>query len=240
MPAGARESQEMVYVVEPVDDFIPNPLFAGQLDFPRISLLDELAELGAGVGRAQLCGVRDLLGQHRPPPGREAVKDPAPLNGQLLDPGLEVRRLLVNEALQILERGAERRLDQHSAGEYEEPGIASGQPAHRFQPATLPVQGFRKIRVAVPVPERREHPARVVLSKPLQNEQPEEFVEGLAVPAYRFEYGVGRPDEQNVRSLDEIRTQGVDFAFPPELPEKNVEVLDEQDQPLPVLLTEIP
>ena len=93
LTAGAREPEEMVDVVEPVDDFIPDSLFSAQLAFSRVALLDELPELGAGVGRTQLCGVRNLLGEHRCPPGREAVEDPASLHRQFLDSGLEVWRL---------------------------------------------------------------------------------------------------------------------------------------------------
>ena len=54
-----------------------------------------------------------------------------------------------------------------------------------------------------------------------------------------FEHRVRRSDEQDVRTLDETRPQGVNFELPTELTEYDVEVLDEQDQPLAALLTEV-
>ena len=98
------------------------------------------------------------------------MKDPAPLNGQLLDPGLEIRRLLVDEPLQILDRGAERRLEQHPAGEHQKPRVAARQPANCLQSATLPDKGFRKFRVSVLVRERCKHPLRVLGSEAFEHE----------------------------------------------------------------------
>ena len=69
------------------------------------------------MGGGQLRGTGHLLRQHRRPPIREAVKYIEGLNRQFLDSGLEVRGLLVDELLEVLECGPEGRFDEHSAGE---------------------------------------------------------------------------------------------------------------------------
>ena len=235
----AREAQQVVDVVETIADLVPHPLRLRQANFPCIALLHELPELGACVRGAELRGPGHLLRQHRSPPFRETVEHLARLDRQFLDPGFEVRCLFVDESFQIFESGTERRLDQHSTGKHQQPRVAARQPSYGFQPAALPLHGFRDFRPSFTAREGREYPVGVFLPDAFENEQPEEFVERLAATADGLEDGVGGTEQQDVRPLDQGGAQGMDFALVPHLPEDDVEILDEQDQPFPAFPTKI-
>ena len=56
---------------------------------------------------------------------------------------------------------------------------------------------------------------RVFPSETFENEQPEEFVERLAVAADSLEDGVGGPEQQDLRTLDQGGAQGMNFALAP-------------------------
>ena len=237
--ARARETQQIVDVVEPVADLVSDPFRGRQPHFPGIALLHELLELGADVRGGQLRGAGQLLRQHRPPAFRETVEDLAGLDRQLLDPGLEIGRLFVDEPLQIFEGGPERRFDQHPTGEHQQPRVAARQPADGLEPPVVAVQGFREVRPFFTFRERFEDPAAVRLSETFEDDESKELVERLAVAADGFEHRVGGSEQHELRAFDQGGAKLVYLALVLELIEDRVQVLDEQDWPLPTRVAEV-
>ena len=231
LAVGAREAQHVVDVVEPIADLVSRPLRSRQSDLLGVAPFDELLELGAGMGGAQLRGTGHLLRQHRCPPVRETVKYLAGLNRQFLDSGLEVRGLLVDELFKVLECGPEGRFDEHSAGEDQQPGIAAGQPPQCLQSATLEIQGLRNVRPPFAARECFEQSGGFLRSNPLQSDEPKELVERLCVAADGIEDSVCGPEQKDFRALDETCSQCMSFALIAQLVQDSVKVLYEQNQP---------
>ena len=158
------------------------------------------------------------------------MKNLPSLRRQFLDTSLDVGSLLVDELLQVLDRVAERRFHQDATGEHHQPRIAVRQPAQRFEPAAFVNQRLRYVRPALTSGEHVEQPTGFLRSDASEKEESEELVERPVVGANGFEDGIGRSEQKDFGTLDEIRTQRVNFALVAHLTENRVQVLDEQDQ----------
>ena len=95
------------------------------------------------------------------------------------------------------------------------------------------------IGVAVAFCQRFEYLKTLFLSDTVKHEESEELVEGLAVAADGVKDGVGGADHQNLRMLDQAGAQCVNFALVAQLSEDDIEIFDEQDQPLPACPAEV-
>ena len=154
-----------------------------------------------------------LLGPHWLPSVGETVEYLTGLAGEFLDPGLEIGGLFVDEAFEILESGAERRINQDTTREHQEPRVAAGHSADGFQATLFVVQRSQDLEPTFVVRERREYSPSLFRSESFENEEPEELVKRFAVAMNGFKDGVGGANEEDLGTLDQGSAQLMDLTL---------------------------
>ena len=94
-------------------------------------------------------------------------------------------------------------------------------------------QSLRYVRSALTTGEHVEQPPGFLRSDASEKDESEEFVERSAVATNCFEDGIGRSEQKDFVTFDEIRTQRMNFALVANLLENRVQVHHEQDQSFP-------